>query len=386
MRVAIVQEYIPLYAASFFERVASQPEMNLEVIADLKTRSALNQVKMCSRSFSAIHVPIWHVGRVRLRPGLRACVMQFRPHLVVIGAHIGSVSELALLLSCRSKQIPVAVWDHFHRLGGASWYWDAYQTLLGRLATASFAYSERGRHEQERRGVKSSQIHVLSTAIDETRMLSLSASLTPECLSKFRREEQLEEKHLILHVARLTKERRADLLLEAFALLCKKRSDVVLALIGDGDCRVALCHQAAQLGVQNAVRFLGASYDEMVAAKWFRAASIFALASGVGLSIHHAMCYGLPVVTGDDIASHGPEIELLRPGYNGLTYRAGSAADFCDKLNLLIDNDGERIRLGTNARHTVASEFTMDRKVRNFLTAIHATVVQHPKGVSVVAS
>lgn len=374
MRVAIVQDVIALYNAALFERLARHPGVELRVFADVETPHPLNQFAASRSVIPVTHVRSAPFAGLRLRPGLIRAVREFEPDIVVVGAHMRTISELVLMLWCRATGVRVAVWDIFHRLGSCPRHWDLYQTLVGRLAHACFPYGQRGRQEQERRGVPAARLHVISMALNEEPLIALSASLSAEMIDAFRLERGVSGRQVILHVARLTCERRADLLLEAFRCLHERGfDDALLVFIGTGPMQGTLERQAQALGIAHSVRFLGAVYDEAILARWFRAASIFAIGSSMGLSIHHAMCYGLPPITDENVWNHGPEIEMLKPGVNGLVYATGSATNFADKLAGLLNDPLERQRLGRNATATVLTEYTLARKVANFVAALRAT-------------
>ena len=59
----------------------------------------------------------------------------------------------------------------------------------------------------------------------------------------------------------------------------------------------ALQSIAEELDVEQYVRWLGSIYDEAQLAPWFLTADAFVYPGAIGLSVLHAMGYGLPVVT-----------------------------------------------------------------------------------------
>ena len=62
----------------------------------------------------------------------------------------------------------------------------------------------------------------------------------------------------VLTVARLTKQKSVDTLIDALAILRERGSDAHLKIIGDGPERAALERQARDLNLQDRVEFLGA--------------------------------------------------------------------------------------------------------------------------------
>jgi hypothetical protein len=84
-------------------------------------------------------------------------------------------------------------------------------------------------------------------------------------------------------------------------------------------------------------------------------AACFAYPEAIGLSIQHAFGYGLPVITSDDIPSHNPEIEALRPEVNGLLYRHRDIHAFASRILEVIAGSRAREEWAAAAYATVAS-------------------------------
>jgi glycosyltransferase involved in cell wall biosynthesis len=94
------------------------------------------------------------------------------------------------------------------------------------------------------------------------------------------------------------------------------------------------------------------------------------MATCMGLSIHHAMAYGLPVVTDDDERTQTAEFEVLEDGRNGLLYRAGDANDYADKICRILEDPELRSRLSRRAAECIEREHTLDRMVGNMESAL----------------
>ena len=92
-----------------------------------------------------------------------------------------------------------------------------------------------------------------------------------------------------------------------------------------------------------------------------------------GVTILHAFGYGLPVVTSDDAQSHGPEIEALVDGVNGLLYADGDVSAFASKLERLLLDVGERRAMSQRAAEAVGPNgYTIDRMVAGMADAIRS--------------
>jgi glycosyltransferase involved in cell wall biosynthesis len=127
---------------------------------------------------------------------------------------------------------------------------------------------------------------------------------------------------------------------------------------------------AEDLGIRDRVRFVGPLYDESVLSLWYKSADVFVMATCIGLSIHHAMAYGVPVVTDDNPLTQTAEFEVLQDGINGLTYRAGDIDDFAAKVCRVLDDSTLRHELSQAAVRRVEEDYSIDRMAERFVAAV----------------
>lgn len=110
------------------------------------------------------------------------------------------------------------------------------------------------------------------------------------------------DKPLVVSVGRLSIQKNQDTLLKALALV----PEAHLAIVGDGECALALREQTRVLGLTERVHFTGEIPSEAVAA-CLQSADLFVFPSrweSMGLAVLEAMQAGLPVVASDIPAMH----------------------------------------------------------------------------------
>lgn len=169
-------------------------------------------------------------------------------------------------------------------------------------------------------------------------------------------------------VAFLSREKGHSTLLAAFARLHARRPAVRLVLVGDGPLQAELEQQAKQLGVADAVRFLG--FREQVA-PFLRGFDIFVLPSlseGLSSGILAAMAAGLPVVA----SNIGGIPELVRDGVTGMLVPAGEPRALAEALEHLVDRPDVGAAYGAAGREVVSKNFTLDQKVEKTLAIYEA--------------
>ena len=222
----------------------------------------------------------------------------------------------------RRHNVPVLLWGHGYSKHPHRYkHW--YRNLVGREADGVLLYTHTVADALVRNArFDPSRVFVAQNALDQTPIAQAREAwlAKPRALAEFRTKNRLNPANTLLFVSRLLPENRPHLLLEGFRRLLKTRPDAHLAIIGEGPDERRLRALASRLGIEPRVRFLGPIFDENALAPWMLSAGLFAYPVNIGLSLMHAFGYGLPTVTSDALHRHGPEIEALVHGVNGLFY------------------------------------------------------------------
>ncbi|EFK95003.1 Glycosyltransferase, partial [sediment metagenome] len=123
-------------------------------------------------------------------------------------------------------------------------------------------------------------------------------------------------------MAALTREKDITTLIEAAAIVTRRRSDITFFIVGDGHEYEALVKQTDMLGVSGSVIFTGRRND---AAQMIAGFDVFALPSrseGLGSSVLDAMASRVPVVA----TRTGGIVEMIEDGVSGLLFEPGDSA------------------------------------------------------------
>ncbi|MEL7163626.1 MAG: glycosyltransferase [Bacteroidota bacterium] len=147
---------------------------------------------------------------------------------------------------------------------------------------------------------------------------------------------------------RLVDYKKIPLLIHAVEILSRNEGSVHLTVLGDGPELDQLKELTKTLNLTQVVSFPGGQYGEG-ARPYFQKADLLVLPSAAGLSIIHALSYGLPVITSDEMKRHGPEIEALTPEANGSFFEKDNVVDLSEKLA----NWGMRLQ---NSRTEIAEQ------------------------------
>ena len=172
-----------------------------------------------------------------------------------------------------------------------------------------------------------------------------------------------EKKPYILFVGRLTRRKRVDSLLRAYARLPNR--EYQLLIVGDGEERLKLIELTRKLGIRDRVIFL-ANISRQKLRQLYAHASIFILPSigeGLPLSLLEAMASGCGVVA----TRVSGVTDVVKHDITGLLVKPGNEQDLYQKMSELL-NDEEKIRiLGDNARKYVMKRYEWSSIARKVL-------------------
>ncbi|HYO38095.1 MAG TPA: glycosyltransferase family 4 protein [Nocardioidaceae bacterium] len=168
---------------------------------------------------------------------------------------------------------------------------------------------------------------------------------------------------VIVSAGRLTKQKGAGRLLQAFHAVARAHPDWQLHIYGRGPEQAALERSIERRGLQSQVRLLG--YDRDFQSVLQRA-SMFVLAShseGFSMVLIEAMSVGLPLVSFD--CPQGPR-EIVENEKNGFLVPDGDIHGFAVAMRTLIENVDLRRRCGERGRER-AQAYTQDVNVEEWL-------------------
>jgi glycosyltransferase involved in cell wall biosynthesis len=163
-------------------------------------------------------------------------------------------------------------------------------------------------------------------------------------------------------VARFEPVKNHELLLRAFSDARQTRSELLLVLVGDGRLRSSLEDLARQLGIAEAVAFVG---DQKDTAPWYRAFDAFVLSShaeGTSMSILEAMASARAVIA----TNVGGNARLLANQQCGRLVPPGDRAALASAILEVATSSELRDQLGRAARDRVDRHFSHRAMVERY--------------------
>ncbi|MDD4158523.1 MAG: glycosyltransferase family 4 protein [Proteiniphilum sp.] len=227
-------------------------------------------------------------------------------------------------------------------------------------ADGALAYASSGKELMPGYGIAHEKVFVTGNSGDTEALLREKELLRDESPVLPKNDRR------IIHIGRLVKWKRVDLLLDAFAQVSSRYPDAELVVVGDGPERERLRLQAEKLKVAEKVRFTGALHEPREVGALLLVSSLYVLAGMGGLSINDAMAYGLPVICS---VCDGTERDLVTHGVNGFFFRENDADDLAEKIATLLDDPDRRKRMGEASREVIAHRINLETVADRYMDA-----------------
>ncbi len=244
----------------------------------------------------------------------------------------------------------VLIFFRFRIIGKKRFYWWSHATtgkqgktgyLLRKFvynkSSGLMAYNQSGKNILQGMGISETRIAVVNNSINNEDYGFLNYDLA---------DKSEKEVFTILYSGRVTKAKKVDLLIKALGLAKKKGlNEFKCYIIGEGEIE-SLRQLTEENNIKNEIVFTGARYGKENH-EFFLRSDLFVYPGGIGLSIVHAMSFGLPVITTDNTADQFPEFELLVQGVNGDLFTDNSEMDLAGKIiawKSVMDEKGDQTR------------------------------------------
>jgi glycosyltransferase involved in cell wall biosynthesis len=236
------------------------------------------------------------------------------------------------------------------------------RTTFYNLADGMMVFSERSKLLCERAGVTVPIVNIKNSM--DLPLEAPSPPLSNEQRCQYRLREGLAVRPRLLFIGRIIAKYELPLLFTALRLLHDQ--DPVgapgLVLIGDGPARKDCEALVRQLGLDAMVTWAGAVYDHDQLQFLLKGVDLCVIPARAGLSVVHAMAFGIPVVTDRDLDRQMPESEAVVEGSTGFRFDAGDPKDLASVIRQALPVPQEmRIRCAETVRNDFSPQAQAER-------------------------
>lgn len=182
-----------------------------------------------------------------------------------------------------------------------------------------------------------------------------------------RAELGIDERPVVIIVARIDGMKGHDTLLRAAAVVKQHGRSITTLIVGNGVVEHEMKALARELGIESEVRFLGYRTD---VTDLLAASDIFALPSrteGLPISALEAMAQGLPVIA----TPVGGVPELVEDGRTGILIPVDDPKSLSEAIERLVGESLLRSSMGDAGRRRVAGQFSFDGMLDQYDALYH---------------
>ena len=328
MRIITFQPALPHYRIDFFRRVHGAIGCDFQVFYSPTLLAGITidaDVEPWARRIG----PLRPVGRAfEWQEGALSIPFRQDDVVVICGAP-RTLSTLALIVKAKSKGAKVIWWGHFWTSTSKAWrLWIRMQFL--RFCDGVLFYSD----------AEVDQFLARCSGAPSFFVRGLNNGVNMDLIQDFRIPYHASEReNSILFIGRLTHKAQLSVALQALAEIPPDRRPQ-LEVIGAGEEHERLIRLANILGVEGRVTWHGAIIEEAKVAAIANRCRLFLYPGEVGLSLIHAMAYGLPAVVHSDRWKQMPEFAAFEDGVTGRAFAYGNARSLAESL-LAVDGKNE---------------------------------------------
>lgn len=237
--------------------------------------------------------------------------------------------------------------------------------FLTKYADGFFAYTPGVKSYLINKGIKSDYIFSLQNTLDINDQRRTYQTLLPN-RKMLRRNFSVENCKVLLYVGRFNKEKRVDIIADAFLKLVELDDSYVLIIVGGGDKRL-ITELINKCGHDRVKLFNSVPENEI--GKYFVMSDLFLIPGSVGLNVIQAMCYDLvPVVINTPFQS--PEFEYLNNNNAVILGQNSSPEEFAIAIHDLLANDLQINKLKIELWHSI-QHLTIENMALNFIGGVN---------------
>lgn len=350
-RIAVLYTHFPHYRAPVFNALSRSELFEYEFFYD---QHGIDGTIMNANSRSSHrNLPVKKYGPLMWQFG--AISQAFRSDVqgyIFLGNPFIISTWIAALIT-RFRCLPTLFWTHGW-LREEKGFKAFVRRTFYRLASGLLLYGNRAQDIAIKSGFPDQNIYVVYNSLNYEVQRQVRVLLSSDNASN--------ATPYFLFVGRLVENLELALAFDAASYILESTERAFeIIIVGDGPLRKTLEEKANVLNLN--VKFLGAVYDEEVLGRYFYGCAAVVSPGKVGLLTMHALAYGAPVITHDELDSQMPEVEAIEEGVTGTMFAKGDAKDLAKKMSIYLDTHRTE-KQREAAIKTIESNYTPSRQAK----------------------
>lgn len=353
-KIIFVQPALPRYRVDFFKRLYTEYGDNLKVYY---ASSDLNYKYVSDIRWASCTGKIYnYYFGFFVQPGIRLNIRA--GDVVVISGNIRNLTSLRIFISASFCGASIVWWGHYKSAGG-SHLGLFLRKIFMRSADAVLFYVD-------------GEVKKFVSSFTRKKSLPLTCALSngiditeigPLVSDYIIKERDID----FIFIGRLTEKAAVCFLLDALSRVDEKFN---LHIVGDGLLKPSLIEKASELGLTDRIFWHGAVSDERKISILMNRSKVFIYPGQVGLSLIHAMAYGLPAVLHSFSEDQMPEFEAFENGVTGFSFKHNNIESLVDVMQRAL-SDPDRLReMSKNSLARIGPNFTTQGMARRFCSLV----------------
>jgi glycosyltransferase involved in cell wall biosynthesis len=242
---------------------------------------------------------------------------------------------------------------------------EVVKRLMSRRVHWWFAYNDLSAKVVEAIGYPKDRITIVQNALDTLGLIKARSEVSTERLDSIKDEFGMVGSNACIYTGAMYAEKRLDLLLEACALIRKDVPDFEMIFVGAGPDDLMVKEAAEK---HKWIHYVGPKFDKEKV-PYFMLSKLILMPAAVGLAVLDAFALEVPLVTTDG-PFHGPEIEYLVDGVNGLVVQnPDDPVAYATAVRRLLKDDVLLDKLVSGCRKS-ANLYTIEEMVERFASGV----------------
>lgn len=366
INVQIIQPVVPRYRLPLFEALINDERLNVKIMAGMIESGGVRSVQPNISNIDLHHNMKVVLKKLFWQENLYLIPELTKGDVLVVNGNIKFLSNYPLIFRAKQKGISVVWWGHGWSSTTTKLSFFIRKYFMKFFADVLLLYTQKEKQMFLKEGFDEAKVFFMNNTIYNKDIKTIKENINQDELLSFKIQNNLENKKILLFVGRLRKTPSTNLGLVINALKSLD-DDYRLVVIGEGEEKSNFIRLSKELDISNKILFLGAIYEEKELAPWFLIADCFVYPGAIGLSLLHSFSYGLPAVTNDSIAEHGPEVAALEDNVNGKYFKKNDEKSLIEAINAVTNN---KDFFKKNALNTIKNDFSFDKTIQRVTDCI----------------
>jgi len=376
MTVLIFQRIVPHYRIPIFNSLSKR--LDLVVCHGKEISGSSLKDESGNLGFPHFHIKNWYLSKKKetwVIQNIFTPIFRFKPTIVVAEFGLGILSNWLLLYLRTIFGYKLMFWSHgynwkkgFHPNYSIS---DKLRLWLINASDGIILYSQNGRKTLSKWVRFPDRLYVASNTLDTGSLLKLRKGYEKEGKEILKKKCGIEHFKLIIFIGRLKKDKQVDFLLRVFSYVLKHIEDCGLLVVGDGPERENLKNLSKLMRLRN-VYFLGEIKEMEKAGKLLFISDVLVNPGDIGLSVVHAFCFDMPVITQKSGVNGpcSPEFEYIENGKTGFLCEIGNVERMAEIVIKLLENEKIREKLKRNIRQKILKDCSIEAFLQCYIQAV----------------